>query len=158
MSPEYFFNHKSADNILRLKLGGDHLYYAIGLNMNDMTWDPELREVTLPWVPSSVQQGRDNVIHGGVTALYLDTVCGFAANRLIEKPDHIAVTAELSIHYFSPVQAGSSLLIKAQVSQREGKTMFVTARIVSASDRETNIVEAHVRMVETRDSKLEDNF
>ena len=145
----------SADpNIQQLIVKGEALYHIIDLDLEKMTWSPDLLQAVLPWVPTPDKQGREGYVHGGVSALFLDTVAGFAANKLIETAGNTAVTASLSIEYKSPVPVDAPLAVIARVTGREGKAIFITAAIVSATDPENIMVQADAKMIEVKSADI----
>ena len=144
----------SHPNVLGLIADGETLYRTMDLDLKEMTWDTDLHQAVLPWVPTPDKQGREGYVHGGVSALFLDTVAGFAANKLIETAGNTAVTASLSIEYKSPVPVDAPLAVIASVTGREGKAIFITAAIVSATDTENIMVQADVKMIEVNSADI----
>jgi acyl-coenzyme A thioesterase PaaI-like protein len=82
--------------------------------------------------------GHEGVVHGGILALLLDDVMGFAYEALgVNK----AVTASLQVDYRTPVLAGSTLVLKVHLSRREGRKLYFEAQITSP-DEEVLYAEA----------------
>ena len=75
--------------------------------------------------------GHPGVVHGGVLALLIDDVLGYAYEALGDVP--LAVTANLNINYLQAVPAGSALLIEARLQQREGRKLFWKVRVLDAA-------------------------
>lgn len=70
-------------------------------------------------------QGWQEVVHGGIIASLLDEACIYACRTISEK----VVTAELSLRYRRPVPVDAEVAVQAQVTQRNRRTMSVTARL-----------------------------
>jgi len=68
--------------------------------------------------------GHPKVVHGGITALVFDNSFGWLF-LCLEKP--LAVTANLSINYRSPLAANTTCVLKAKIDRIEGRKMFMSA-------------------------------
>jgi len=77
--------------------------------------------------------GHPGVVHGGILALLMDDVLGYAYEALGDVP--FAVTANLNINYLQAVPSGSTLLIEARLQQREGRKLYWKVRVLDASDK-----------------------
>lgn len=75
-------------------------------------------------LPASFQ-GWQGVVHGGILAALLDEACIYACRTLHEK----VVTAELSLRYKKPVPVGTDLLIRAEVTEANKRTMSAKASL-----------------------------
>lgn len=82
--------------------------------------------------------GHPGVVHGGILSLVLDDALGFGYEAIgVEK----AVTANLNINYRTPVPAGATVRVAAQLDHREGRKIYWTAQITSL-DKSIIYVEA----------------
>lgn len=78
--------------------------------------------------------GHSGVVHGGILALLIDDVLGFGYEALDDSIS-LAVTANLSINYTTPVPAGSLLWISAQLVSRQGRKLHWKIQVTSMTDR-----------------------
>ena len=99
--------------------------------------------------------GHIGVVHGGMTATMMDESlarCGF--NSL---PNHVGVTARLTINYRKPVKAGSYVILKATTTKVEGRKVWVTGRLETLGDGEESgvlLAEAEGLFIEPKYAKV----
>lgn len=95
--------------------------------------------------------GHPGIVHGGLLATLLDeglVRCGSAA-----LPNKVGVTASLNINYRAPVSADSYLVMRANVTNSEGRKAWVKGRLetLPAEGKEPIIlVEAECLVVEPK--------
>lgn len=70
--------------------------------------------------------GHKGIVHGGILALTIDDIMGFAFWAL---GIPFAVTANLSIDYRKPVPAGSTVHLHVQLVKRENRKLYFRAQI-----------------------------
>eukprot|EP01035_Chromulina_nebulosa_P017099 gene17099-22612_t len=68
--------------------------------------------------------GHPGVVHGGITALLIDNTFGWLFFSL-KTP--MAMTANLNINYRRPILAGTTVVLKAKLSSKEGRKLFMSA-------------------------------
>lgn len=69
--------------------------------------------------------GAPGIVHGGAVATVIDDLYGFLL-YLVGTP---AVTRQLTVDYLAPVLIGTTYALEAHVLEREGRKLFVTARL-----------------------------
>ncbi|MBM7644236.1 uncharacterized protein (TIGR00369 family) [Scopulibacillus daqui] len=70
-----------------------------------------------------------NIVHGGITAAFCDTVMGTLVNKIL--PDNqTCVTSELKLNYLKPAK-GSKLICKSELVHRGNNICFVTAQVLT---------------------------
>ena len=72
-------------------------------------------------------------LHGGATATLIDTAMAFAVGSILGNVMN-AVTADLTIHYLRPVQAGE-IIAKARVVRVGKRLLTVSADVFDADER-----------------------
>lgn len=75
--------------------------------------------------------GAPGIVHGGAVATVLDDLYGFLL-YLVGQP---AVTRQLVVDYLNPVLIGTTYLLEAEVSRREGRKLFVAASVIAPDER-----------------------
>jgi acyl-coenzyme A thioesterase PaaI-like protein len=93
-------------------------------------------------VEAAVQFGRGvdghpGVVHGGILALVVDDVLGFAYSVADPSVD-VAVTANLNMNYRLPVPSGSRVLIRAWLLERNDRKLVFLCRVVEEFDRDAD--------------------
>jgi acyl-coenzyme A thioesterase PaaI-like protein len=117
------------------------------------SYDDQSNTSPLPTVTAVVEfgtclDGHPGTVHGGILALMMDDVLGFA-HEALQVP--LAVTANLNIDYRSSVQAGSTVYINAYLSGREGRKLYWNVDMVSTDDPSVLYCEASSLYVIPRD-------
>lgn len=75
--------------------------------------------------------GAPGIVHGGAVATVIDDLYGFLL-YLVGEP---AVTRQLTIDYLAPVLIGTTYLLQADVTRREGRKLFVAATVTAPDGR-----------------------
>jgi acyl-coenzyme A thioesterase PaaI-like protein len=76
--------------------------------------------------------GHDQIVHGGIISLLVDTSLGFGYHALLqEDKDKIAVTANLKVNFRAPFREGSEAVIRVFLDKLEGRKMFFSAVLES---------------------------
>lgn len=75
--------------------------------------------------------GAPGIVHGGAVATVIDDLYGFLL-YLVGEP---AVTRQLVVDYLTPVLIGTTYLLEARVSRREGRKLFVAASVTAPDGR-----------------------
>jgi acyl-coenzyme A thioesterase PaaI-like protein len=73
--------------------------------------------------------GHPGVVHGGVLALVVDDVLGFAYG-VADPSIEVAVTANLNINYRLPVSSGSHVAIRAFLLEQTGRKLVFSCLVV----------------------------
>lgn len=73
--------------------------------------------------------GPPGVIHGGIQAAMLDEVLGVAAHQGLEDGAHV-VTADFRLRYRRPAPLEAPLRLRARLTRREGRDLFVEGEIL----------------------------
>lgn len=92
---------------------------------------------------NAVYEGAFTLVHGGVSAMLLDQMFGYAAAA----SGQAGFTAQLDVTYRAPVPLHVPLLFTAETEPRDGRKVWVTGRIVREDDPETTLVEARSLLV-----------
>jgi acyl-coenzyme A thioesterase PaaI-like protein len=79
--------------------------------------------------------GHPGVVHGGILALVVDDVLGFAYPVADPSLD-VAVTANLNMNYRLPVPSGSRVLVQAWLLERSNRKLVFSCRVVEEDDRD----------------------
>lgn len=79
--------------------------------------------------------GHVGIVHGGMLATILDE--GLGRCSFASLPNHIGVTASLTVNYRKPVPAGSFVVLKAETTKAEGRKAWVKGRIEILNQDET---------------------
>lgn len=91
--------------------------------------------------------GHNGLVHGGVSATLLDECMGRATfPRLTGK---IAVTANLQIDYRAPIKVDSVVLVRANVTECEGRKVWVKG-VIEDAEEGTVFVEAKGLFIEPK--------
>ncbi len=96
--------------------------------------DAAIGSCTLDWR----YEGPFTFAHGGVSAMLLDQVMGYAAAAA----GHPGVTGRLQVRYFSAVPLGQPLRVEARLVDVLGVRAAIRASISLAAEPETALVEA----------------
>lgn len=88
-------------------------------------------------------EGPPGFAHGGVTALVLDELMGWAA-RTTGSP---SMTVDLRFAYRGPVPLGVPLTAAAEVTERDGRSIRVRGRVAADARPDKALVEAEGRFV-----------
>lgn len=92
-------------------------------------------------------EGPPMYAHGGVSALLLDQILGYAAGAA-GRP---GLTATLDIRYLAPVPLQTPLRLTAQMTTAgEGRSVTAAGAIATAADPDTPLVESTARFVRPR--------
>ncbi len=68
-------------------------------------------------------QGYSSIVHGGLISTVLDETMVTLLNRM----GHLAVTAELSVRFLSPLSIGQTVTVTADLIEVRGRTFRVAA-------------------------------
>ncbi|KAI9902270.1 hypothetical protein N3K66_004087 [Trichothecium roseum] len=91
--------------------------------------------------------GHNGLVHGGVSATLLDECMGRATfPRLTGK---IAVTANLQVDYRAPIKVDSVVLVRANVTECEGRKVWVRG-VIEDAEEGTVFVEAKGLFIEPK--------
>lgn len=101
--------------------------------------------------------GHPGIVHGGLLATLLDEGLGRCA--FISLPNHIGVTASLTINYKRPTEAEDFIVLRAWVEKIEGRKCWVKGSIERMIDSDVEqgpvLVEAEALFIEPRGEALE---
>ena len=75
--------------------------------------------------------GAPGIVHGGAVATVIDDLYGFLL-YLVGTP---AVTRQLTVDYLAPVLIGTTYRLEGSVTSREGRKLFVAARLTAPDGR-----------------------
>lgn len=73
--------------------------------------------------------GHPGIVHGGLQATLLDE--GLARCSFGALPNHVSVTANLTINYKAPMPTNSHIVSRAELTKVEGRKAWVTGRLES---------------------------
>lgn len=76
--------------------------------------------------------GHVGIVHGGMLATMMDE--GLARCGFTSLPNHVGVTARLTINYRNPTPAGSFVVLKAETIKVEGRKVWVSGRLEKLGD------------------------
>ncbi|KAG1776317.1 HotDog domain-containing protein [Suillus placidus] len=94
--------------------------------------------------------GHDGIIHGGLLATILDE--SLARTAIINLPEKIGVTANLSINYRAPTFADQFIVVRISLVDKAGRKSKVTGKV---EDLKGNVlVEAHATFVQPKYAHL----
>ncbi len=96
--------------------------------------------------------GHEGVVHGGVLAMLFDDAMGMAFGAMGVT---MALTANLSVDYRTPVQADSKVLIRVRLSRREGRKLYFSAQMTN-HDASILYAEATTLYIIPREVVVED--
>jgi len=99
-------------------------------------------------------EGPPTYVHGGISALLLDQMLGYAASTA-GRP---GLTAALDIRYRAPVPLHTPLRLEARVTETGGRSITVTGDIATADDPHTPLVQATATFVALRPAQLAELF
>lgn len=101
-----------------------------------------------------VYEGPPTYVHGGVSALLLDQILGYAASAT-GRP---GLTAALDIRYQAPVPLHTPLRLAARVTETGGRSITATGSIATADNPHTTLVRATATFVALRPAQLAELF
>jgi len=94
--------------------------------------------------------GHDGIVHGGLMATLLDESMGRVA--FFNLPNHIALTANLSLNYRAPTKADQFVVIKCKLESQKGRKAVVSSRV---EDMQGNLlIEASSVFIEPKYANL----
>jgi len=91
-------------------------------------------------------EGPPMYVHGGVSALLLDQILGYAAGAA-GRP---GLTVTLDLRYRAPVPLQTPLRLTARMTGAEGRSVTAAGIIATAADPDTPLVESTARFVRPR--------
>ncbi|OBZ77278.1 hypothetical protein A0H81_01640 [Grifola frondosa] len=94
--------------------------------------------------------GHEGVVHGGLLATLLDE--SLARTALLNLPDKVGVTANLTLNYRAPTRADQFIVIKTRLQDVNGRKVRVTGTIEDMQG--VVLVEASALFVQPRYAKL----
>ncbi|KZV76815.1 Thioesterase/thiol ester dehydrase-isomerase [Peniophora sp. CONT] len=94
--------------------------------------------------------GHDGIIHGGLIATLLDET--LARTAILNLPEKIGVTANLSINYRAPTKADQFIVIKTKLVESKGRKASVSGVVQDMSGN--TLAEAAAIFVQPRCAKL----
>jgi len=96
--------------------------------------------------------GHDGIVHGGLLATLLDET--LARTALLNLPEKVGVTANLSINYLAPTRADQFIVFRVHLLEATGRKARVSATI---EDLDGNVLlEASGLFVQPKNAKLLD--
>jgi len=99
-------------------------------------------------------EGPFTYAHGGVSAMLLDQIMGYAAAAA----DHPGVTGRLEVRYFTAVPLGEPLRVEARLIDVLGVRAAVRGSISLAAAPDDSLVEAEGRFLALRPEQAERLF
>lgn len=99
-------------------------------------------------------EGPPTYVHGGVSALLLDQMLGYAAGAA-GRP---GLTVALDVRYRAPVPLHTPLRLEARVAETGGRSITITGDIATADDPHTPLVQATATFVALRPEQLAELF
>lgn len=99
-------------------------------------------------------EGPPTYAHGGVSALLLDQMLGYAAGAA-GRP---GLTVALDIRYQAPVPLHTPLRLEARVTETGGRSVTAIGSITTAADPNTLLVQATATFVALRAAQLAELF
>lgn len=99
-------------------------------------------------------EGPFTYAHGGVSALLLDQMVGYA----VAAAGRPGMTASLTVDYRSPVPLETDLLLAARVTGRERRKTWVAATIATEAEPEAVLVECQSLLVSLREDQAAQLF
>ncbi|KAA1477383.1 Thioesterase/thiol ester dehydrase-isomerase [Dentipellis sp. KUC8613] len=94
--------------------------------------------------------GHEGIVHGGLLATLLDE--GLARTAIMNLPDKVGVTANLSINYKAPTRADQFIVLKTRLVEAKGRKVRVEGVVEDMSG--TKLVEASALFVQPKYAKL----
>ncbi|KIM47297.1 hypothetical protein M413DRAFT_440746 [Hebeloma cylindrosporum] len=94
--------------------------------------------------------GHDGIIHGGLLATLLDET--LARTAIINLPEKVGVTAQLTLNYRAPTMADQFVVIKTRIGEVKGRKATVSGTVEDLKG--TVLVEASAMFVQPRYAKL----
>jgi len=94
--------------------------------------------------------GHDGIIHGGLLATLLDEA--LARTAIINLPEKVGVTANLSLNYRAPTRADQFVVIRTSLTEAKGRKTKVKGRVEDLNG--VLLVEAEGTFVQPRYAKL----
>ncbi|TFV67183.1 UNVERIFIED_ORG: PaaI family thioesterase [Bacillus sp. AZ43] len=99
-------------------------------------------------------EGPPSFVHGGMSALFMDQMLGSAAAAA----GLWGMTAHLELDYRGPLPLETPLVLRARVSESEGRKSLITGTIALSAEPDRVLVEARGVFVMPRPEKLEAYF
>lgn len=96
------------------------------LHPSTSAYDPDEPSITLTFPAMDWEKNAGGVIHGGITALMLDSVMGVLAYAIV---GGMCPTMNLNISYPRPAPADGTLCAKAKAVMVGHSTLYMTAEI-----------------------------
>jgi acyl-coenzyme A thioesterase PaaI-like protein len=94
--------------------------------------------------------GYDGIVHGGLLATLLDESLGRIA--IVNLPEKVGVTANLSLNYKAPTKADQFVVIKTRVDDIQGRRAYVSGTVEDLQG--TVLVEATATFVQPKYAKF----
>jgi len=77
--------------------------------------------------------GHDGIVHGGLTATLLDEA--LARQAFGNLPNHVGVTATMTVNYKAPVMADQFIIIETKLDEVHGRKALVSGRVTDLSGK-----------------------
>ncbi|KAI5862665.1 Thioesterase/thiol ester dehydrase-isomerase [Durotheca rogersii] len=103
--------------------------------------------------------GHPGIVHGGFLATMLDE--GLARCCFAALPHKVGLTANLSINYRAPAQAGSYVVLRAKTTKVEGRKAWVEGRIetlVGEGEQPVVLAEATALFVSPKQAAVSSDY
>lgn len=81
---------------------------------------------------TQAHEGGPGRAHGGMVAVVLDEAIGRLGHHLLDGRD--CLTAELRVRYLAPTPVGTSFLVEAQLTRREGRKLWIAGELRDGPD------------------------
>ncbi len=113
----------------RVELADDSMCFACGKKNADglhLEFDYTGEHIRTTLAFAQKFQGYGSIVHGGLISTVLDETMVTLLNRM----GHLAVTAELSVRFLSPLSIGQAVTVTARLVEARGRTFRVAATAV----------------------------
>ncbi len=90
-------------------------------------WDEDSQKTVIPFTPKADWCGYEGVVHGGILTALCDDAMAWSAKQASDK---WSVTANISVRFLRPVEAGKNYTVSGHASEPEGRKIHTEARIL----------------------------
>ncbi len=104
--------------------------------------------------PRQEHIGFPGITHGGILTVYFDEVLWHATR--VHRPDTVAMTVEMAVHYLHPVHPGDALRVVALPEQVDGRHIYVDGYILLPDNSLACTARCHYVVVKSENALNED--
>ena len=120
-------NQKISERYLKPSNG---IYQYLGISFEEFEFDAGSEEVTFPFFAEEKLQAHPGIVHGGIVATLCDTGMGALAMILSVGDEKVVFTANMNVHYRTPMETRSTYQVTSRLISKEGSKLTLQVSIL----------------------------